>query len=326
MQVASGTPIARTLIDSGYSRIALDRLARQASELLGADASRIFVRDPTGPGMTIVAAAHGEDEQHVGRRMRATAERPDRRGVAAVQLRWGGAVRGALAVRTRARGRRFSAHDVELLETLGEIASAAILHVHARGALAPGLRTQADRLAGMVDARDDYTASHSEAIVATTRAVGERLDLPAATLAELELGALLHDVGKVRVPDSILHKPGPLTPDERTLMNRHPVWGAELLARVPGLEPVAAIVRFHHERWDGSGYPAGLTGARIPLPSRIIAACDAHHAMTSDRPYRAALSGERALAELHAGAGTQFDPEVVAELEAVLATRPVSAP
>jgi HD-GYP domain-containing protein (c-di-GMP phosphodiesterase class II) len=108
-------------------------------------------------------------------------------------------------------------------------------------------------------------------------------------------------------------------------MNRHPVWGAELLTRVPGLEPVAAIVRFHHERWDGGGYPAGLSGTRIPLPSRIIAACDAHHAMTSDRPYRAALSGERALAELHAGAGTQFDPCVVAELEAVLATRGLSA-
>jgi HD-GYP domain-containing protein (c-di-GMP phosphodiesterase class II) len=325
MDVATGTPIARALIDSGYSRIALDRLARQAAEILGADASRIFVRDPTGPGTTIVAAAHGEDEQQVGRRMRASAERAHRRDVAAVKLRWGGAVRGALAVRTRGRGRRFSRREVELLEDLGEIASAAILHVHARTVLAPGLRSQADRLTGMVDARDGYTASHSEAIVATTRAVGERLDLAPATLAELELGALLHDIGKVRVPDSILHKPGPLTADERALMNRHPVWGAELLTRVPGLEPVAAIVRFHHERWDGGGYPAGLSGTRIPLPSRIIAACDAHHAMTSDRPYRAALSGERALAELHAGAGTQFDPCVVAELEAVLATRGLSA-
>jgi HD-GYP domain-containing protein (c-di-GMP phosphodiesterase class II) len=319
MPTRLGTPIARTLIDSGYSGIALDRLARQASEILGADASRIFVRDPAGPGTTIVAAAHGEDEQHVGRRMRTSAEHTDRRGVAAVKLRWGGAVRGALAVRTRGRVRPFSAHELELLETLGEIASAAILHVHARGVLAPGLRSQADRLAGMIDARDGYTASHSEAIVATTRAVGERLELAPAALAELELGALLHDLGKVRVPDGILNKPGPLTPKERTLMNRHPVWGAELLARVPGLEPVAAIVRFHHERWDGTGYPDGLGGERIPLPSRIIAACDAHHAMTSDRPYRTALSDEQALAELRTGAGTQFDPGVVAELEAVLA-------
>jgi diguanylate cyclase len=156
--------------------------------------------------------------------------------------------------------------------------------------------------------------------------VGERFGLSPAALAEIELAALLHDIGKVRVPDSILNKPGALTEDERAVMNRHPVWGAELLARVPGLEPVATIVRFHHERWNGGGYPAGLAGTRIPLTSRIIAVCDAHHAMTSDRPYRAALSQAHALAELRAGAGTQFDPVVVADLEAVLSQPALSAP
>jgi polar amino acid transport system substrate-binding protein len=113
------------------------------------------------------------------------------------------------------------------------------------------------------------------------------------------------------VPDSILKKPGKLTPDEHAVMAVHPIRGAEILARVPGLEVVATIVRYHHERWDGEGYPDGLSGVRIPLASRIIAVCDAFNAMTSDRPYRRAMSHAAALAELHANAGWQFDPGVV---------------
>jgi HD-GYP domain-containing protein (c-di-GMP phosphodiesterase class II) len=319
MTAVQDNPLARTLIDSGYSRIALDRLARQASEIMGTDRSRIFVRDPADPARTIVAAVHGDGEEQIGMRVDRSVEgAAGGAAAAAVELRWGGAVRGALAVGDPARTRSFSEHELEMLGTLGEIASAAVLHTRARPALDAGLRIQAERLGGMLDRRDDYTASHSEAIVTTARAVGKRFGLPPAALAEIELAALLHDIGKVRVPDSILNKPGPLTDDERAVMNRHPIWGAELLARVPGLEPVATIVRFHHERWDGAGYPAGLAGERIPLTSRIIAACDAHHAMTSDRPYRAALSPATALAELRAGAGTQFDSAVVAELEAVL--------
>jgi HD-GYP domain-containing protein (c-di-GMP phosphodiesterase class II) len=103
------------------------------------------------------------------------------------------------------------------------------------------------------------------------------------------------------------------------VINHHPVWGAELLACVPGVEAVAGIVRFHHERWDGRGYPDGLSGERIPLASRIIAACDAYHAMTSDRPYRRAMSPEHALDELRANAGSQFDPRVVAAVETAVA-------
>jgi diguanylate cyclase len=326
MTAVKDNPLAQTLIDSGYSRIALDRLARQASEIMGTERSRIFVRDPADPAKTIVAAVHGDGGEQIGTRVDRSAESETGGAAAAIELRWGGEVRGALAVGGPARTRSFSERELEMLQTLGEIASAAILHTRVRPALAAGLRLQADRLGMMLDRRDDYTASHSEAIVATARAVGERFGLSPAALAEVELAALMHDIGKVRVPDSILNKPGPLTGDERAVMNRHPVWGAELLARVPGLEPVATIVRFHHERWDGAGYPAGLAGARIPLTSRIIAACDAHHAMTSDRPYRAALSPPRALAELGAGAGTQFDPVVVAELEAVLSQRALSAP
>jgi HD-GYP domain-containing protein (c-di-GMP phosphodiesterase class II) len=160
------------------------------------------------------------------------------------------------------------------------------------------------------------------------RAVGEELGVDAAALAEFKLAAVLHDLGKIRVPDAILSKPGPLDEDERAVVNRHPIWGAELLACVPGFEAIAAIVRFHHERWDGKGYPDGLSGDRIPLASRVIAACDAYHAITSERPYRRTRSEEEALAELWANSGSQFDPAVVAALDSVLdarASQPLTA-
>jgi HD-GYP domain-containing protein (c-di-GMP phosphodiesterase class II) len=144
--------------------------------------------------------------------------------------------------------------------------------------------------------------------------VGALLELEPVSLLELEFASRLHDVGKIQVPDAVLNKPGPLDSDEYEVIQRHATWGAETLSRIPGLEAVATIVRFHHERWDGSGYPAGLSGARIPLASRIISACDAYGAMTVDRPYRLALSPREATSEIHAGAGSQFDPAVVAAL------------
>ena len=159
-------------------------------------------------------------------------------------------------------------------------------------------------------------------------AVGERLRLSLPDLLELKLGALLHDLGKVRVPDRVLSKPGPLDPAERELVNRHPVWGAELLEQDSGLKPVATIVRFHHERWDGTGYPDGLGRDRIPVASRIVAVCDAYQAMTSARTYRAALPPAAAAYELRTGAGTQFDPALVDCFVEVLQERgwPLSPP
>jgi HD-GYP domain-containing protein (c-di-GMP phosphodiesterase class II) len=155
--------------------------------------------------------------------------------------------------------------------------------------------------------------------------VGEMLQLDRAALLELEFAARLHDVGKIRVPDDVLNKPGPLDPGEREIMHCHAAWGSETLSGVPGLEVVATVVRFHHERWDGRGYPDGLTGACIPLASRVIAVCDAFSAMTCDRPYRQAMDPAEALDELRSGAGTQFDPAVVdAFCEAVSVKAPAA--
>jgi len=141
--------------------------------------------------------------------------------------------------------------------------------------------------------------------------VAERLELSPAQREALELGALLHDIGEIRVPEAVLQKPHPLSPDERETVQHHPEWGVELLETVPLLTPALDVVGSHHERYDGSGYPAGLSGEEIPLTARIFALVDALDAMTHDRPYRPARPLAEALEVLHENAGTQFDPRVV---------------
>lgn len=171
-----------------------------------------------------------------------------------------------------------------------------------------------------VDLRDSYTARHSEEVVELARKVGARLGLDPIALVELEFAARLHDLGKIGVPDTILQSPSSLSPSQWQVMHQHPIWGEEMLKRIPGLETVAAMVRSEHERWDGGGYPDGLSAEKIPLASRIIFACDAYQAMTSDRPYRPSLGPEAARQELVSGAGSQFDPAVVQALIEALET------
>ena len=165
---------------------------------------------------------------------------------------------------------------------------------------------------------DGETHAHSHEVAATARAVGLRLRLGPAELAEVELAALLHDVGKLCLPRRLLMKPGKLTPHERRLIRTHPDWGADMVAAIPGLEGVALIVRLHHERPDGRGYPLGLSGKQIPMAARIVAVCDAYGAMTQRRPYSAPLGVDDALAELTRHAGTPFDPDVVEALTAIV--------
>jgi putative nucleotidyltransferase with HDIG domain len=174
-----------------------------------------------------------------------------------------------------------------------------------------------------IDERDAYTGAHSEEVGNLARRVARRLGMTARDLWVLALAARLHDVGKIGVPDEILNKPGPLDEGEWRLMRRHAELGADIVSKVPGLEPVARFVRSHHERWDGRGYPDGLAGDDIPLGSRVIGACDAFHAMTTDRPYRQRLDVDAALAELASGAGTQFDPGVVAAIRTEVVPAPL---
>jgi HD-GYP domain-containing protein (c-di-GMP phosphodiesterase class II) len=166
-------------------------------------------------------------------------------------------------------------------------------------------------LANALEANDEYTSSHTRWITDTALKVGATLGFDSKLLKQLELGALFHDIGKIGIPTSILLKPGPLTPEERRIMQQHPELGEKILAPIDRLAEVRSIVRSCHEHHDGGGYPDGISGDEIPLEARIILVCDAFHAMTTDRPYRKRLSVEEACRRLREAAGTQFDPTVV---------------
>jgi ribonuclease P protein subunit RPR2 len=166
-------------------------------------------------------------------------------------------------------------------------------------------------LSNAVDARDPYTGKHAERVAAYGLVIARALGVSLVDTPEFEFGFLLHDIGKVAIPDSILNKPGKLTASERALMAQHPVIGAEILGEIDFLAQAAAVVRSHHERWDGSGYPDGLAGENIPIAARVFAVADVLDALTSNRPYRPASPLHVAREMINAESGSHFDPQVV---------------
>lgn len=166
-------------------------------------------------------------------------------------------------------------------------------------------------LASALDARDCYTAGHSRRVSEYSCAIARQLGFDAEQVDELRIGALLHDIGKIGIPDSVLRNPGRLTSDEVHLIQQHPAIGRRILEGVHGFAPYLSTVELHHENWDGTGYPYGLTGEEAPLAARIVHVADAYDAMTSDRPYRSGVSSKDAVRILEENAGTQFDPAVV---------------
>src|ERR1700761_4425187 len=172
-------------------------------------------------------------------------------------------------------------------------------------------------LSNAVEARDAYTGKHAERVARYAIEIGRELGLPRADAPEIEFGFLLHDIGKLAVPDSILFKPGPLTDDERQLMSRHTIVGAEIMRDIEFLAEASKVVRSHHERWDGSGYPDGLVGEEIPQTARVFAVADVFDALTTNRPYRGALSFEEAHAMIIDESGRHFDPAVVAAFQRI---------
>jgi HD-GYP domain-containing protein (c-di-GMP phosphodiesterase class II) len=173
-------------------------------------------------------------------------------------------------------------------------------------------------LSEAIEARDPYTRGHSVRVAQMAHEVGVRLGCDETRLSLLQLGGALHDVGKLVVSEEILGKPGPLTDDEVAQVRAHPEAGARLVALDPMLRPALPGVLYHHERWDGGGYPTGRVGTQIPFEARILAVVDCYDAMTSDRPYRAALPCEAAIAEVDRCAGSQFDPDVAVAFLAAL--------
>ena len=205
----------------------------------------------------------------------------------------------------------FGHRELELLDGLAHQAKLAIANATSFESLERTFLSTVEALANALEARDHYTSSHARWITDNALRVGQELGLDGDTLKRLELGALFHDIGKIGIPNSVLLKPGPLTEEERALIETHPELGEKILAPIDQLEDVCSIVRACHERWDGRGYPDRKAGEAIPLEARIIFACDAFHAMTTDRPYRAKLAVDEALRRLEEAKGTQFDPQVI---------------
>lgn len=165
-------------------------------------------------------------------------------------------------------------------------------------------------LAHALDARDRYTAGHSQRVSQIATAIAQAIGLSAAEQEAIRIGALLHDIGKIGIPDYVLQKAGALSDTEFALIRQHPTIGCRILAGVQGFSPYLSAVEFHHENWDGTGYPYGLNGKTVPLAARIVHVADAWDAMTTDRPYRPGFTPARALAIIQVNAGTQFDPEI----------------
>ncbi|MGK2878434.1 MAG: HD-GYP domain-containing protein [Solirubrobacterales bacterium] len=178
-----------------------------------------------------------------------------------------------------------------------------------------------EALSTALTARDGYTGSHSQETLWLVNAICDELRLTTNACEYVADVALLHDIGKIGIPNDILHEPGQLNDAQWEVMKQHPVIGERIVVTVPGLEEVARAIRHEHERWDGGGYPDSLKSGEIPLASRIVLVCDAFHAMTSDRPYRKAMNVDEARLELSRNAGTQFDPTVVGALLHVLDRR-----
>ena len=205
----------------------------------------------------------------------------------------------------------FGERELRLLGGLADQAKLALANASSYEGLERTFVSTVEALANALEANDEYTSTHARWITDLALRVGLELGLDQAALHRLELGALLHDIGKIGIPTNVLLKPGRLNATERALMQKHPELGERIIAPIDRLQGVRPVVRHCHERWDGHGYPDGLAGEAIPLESRIVFVCDAYHAMTTDRPYRKRLTHREAVRRLVEAAGSQFDPQVV---------------
>ena len=305
-------------------------------ELLGARHGSLMLVDESGQYLEIVAAHGLSDEiirgarprlgegiaghvaasgqpvlMHRGRRDDHWREGPE--GVTSaisVPIRRDGSTIGVLNVRDRASGGEFSDGDLQMLLHLADQAAVAI----ANATLVRNLRDlfigTVRALVNAIDARDPYTEKHSARVAACAAAVGAHLGFDAERVDQLRIAALLHDIGKISIRDHILLKPGELTDAEYAVMKQHPIAGARIMEHVEHLLSMLPFIIHHHEQYGAGGYPTGLQGEEIPLEARILAVCDAFDAMTTERPYRAALPLSAATEELRRCAGTQFDAAV----------------
>ncbi len=312
--------------------LAKDAFARAPEELVQAwnGAKRDEATDETHPIRVLIERTKRPvilddlwNDERLWESQRAILRAADLKTALVAPLIWEDATIGMIAVASR-RERAFSADDAQFLATVATYVTAIIrmatlfeLLQKASGDLAEAREQTVLLLAASAEAHDPATGRHLRNLRSLAEALAVELGFEQGEAAELGLAAVLHDIGKIRVPDSILAKPGKLAEKEWELMMRHTTWGEEFLTGYPGFEPAATIARSHHERWDGRGYPDGLSGEAIPGPATIVTVADAYDAMTSDRPYRKGRPTSVAIQELMAYSGQQFSPTVVQALVAL---------
>jgi HD-GYP domain-containing protein (c-di-GMP phosphodiesterase class II) len=259
------------------------------------------------------------DAQHDPRTYRPADEQSGyvTRSLLCVPLVLHGQAFGAIEAVNKRDGRLFGPDDLELLRSIANSASLAIENARLFAELSASYDSTLEALAAALDLRDRETEGHSRRVVAYTARLASAIGLEETAIREIRRGALIHDIGKIGVPDAVLLKPGALDPDERRVIEQHPREGYEMLMDIPYLTEEIEIVLAHQERWDGTGYPLGLRGEEIPLGARLFAVADTFDALTSDRPYRQARTMAEARAIISHEAGAQFDPAVVAAFLAV---------
>jgi diguanylate cyclase (GGDEF)-like protein len=325
---------------SGITEVA-ERVATGAARILESPSTSVWLQNAgdgalerlarhldapnDAPGLTSIPVQHLDP--WLGRREPYTVDPKDYAAIASVpegtdgrfaiapfmvEGRWG-VVAAAIAIRSTSEDR-----ELDLLASIARQTRLALQTATSYETLERTFLSTVEALANALEANDEYTSTHARWITDLALKVGEELGLGPQELKRLELGALFHDIGKIGVPSRILQKAGPLTAEERALVESHPILGERILAPIEQLGEVRSIVRCAHEHYDGTGYPDHLVGEQIPLESRIVLACDAYHAMTTDRPYRKSLGAEEAKRRLVEASGTQFDPQVVDALLRVL--------
>ena len=285
--------------------------ARSKTQAVPFAVSRTLVADVIARGISIFAHDASSDirfadgQSVIGQHVRS---------VMCVPLRTTDEILGALYVDSLSGPGRFNESDLELLAAIGNQAGVAMHRVRLMNDLERLLLDTIKAIAATIDARDGYTHRHSERVAALTAQLARELGLSDAERETAELSALLHDVGKIAVPDSILNKTGKLTPEEFAEMQKHPLHGARILGNIQSATVKAVLpgVQYHHEKWDGTGYPEGLKGEGIPFLARLLGVTDFYDALTSARAYRGAMSTGEAIALVAKGAGTHFDPDIAA--------------
>ncbi|MEW6325947.1 MAG: HD domain-containing phosphohydrolase [Nitrospirota bacterium] len=237
-----------------------------------------------------------------------------------------GKVLGVINLSDKEGGGEFSTNDLKLLETIARQAAIALENARLFAEVRELFLSTVKSLASAIDAKDPYTHGHSLRVAYYSAIIADQLQLPAEQREEVYLAAVLHDVGKIAVPESILLKPDSLDEQEWEEMRQHPLHSSEILSKVKQFESIARAVRHEHERYDGTGYPDGLTAEQIPLASRIIAIADAYDAMTTSRSYRQGMAPEQAMHLLVKSAGNQFDPKIFTQFQTAFAQGRLTLP